>query len=334
MDMKNHLKYSVIIPVYNAEKTLNRCVNSLLRQNYREAEIILVNDGSTDHSEEICKAFETSSQQIRYIYKENGGVSSARNAGLERAAGKYIVFVDSDDAVAEDYFFQLDILDCKGEYDFLWFSYKQVDQKKETECVFTSRDICSIHECAILFSEAFYRKTINSPWNKRFCNEIIRKYGLRFHEEISIGEDLVFNLQYALLCGNCRISDKILYSVYIDSQQSLSRKPRNDLPVQFRILDEVILRTIQTAEIEESDRERYLQAVNMKKIQTVYSEAKRMRIAGLDVRARRKRIHQMCGDISQINGKCPGNFRCCLLGIPVFLKLTAIIDWVGGMLAK
>ena len=102
------VKYSVIIPVYNAEKTLRRCLDSLLSQPYPDCELILVNDGSSDESGIICKEYAAKHRQVCVVDKENGGVSSARNAGLDRASGKYVVFVDSDDYVADNFFSLLD----------------------------------------------------------------------------------------------------------------------------------------------------------------------------------------------------------------------------------
>lgn len=93
---------SVIVPVYNAEKSLNRCVDSILGQTYRELEIILVNDGSTDRSGEICDCYKKQDRRVRVIHKNNGGQSSARNAGLDIATGDYIGFVDSDDWIVDD----------------------------------------------------------------------------------------------------------------------------------------------------------------------------------------------------------------------------------------
>ena len=127
-------KYSVIIPVYNAEKTLRRCVDSLLTQQYADAEIILVNDGSTDSGGEICKEYAASNRQVQYIDKANGGVSSARNAGIRRASGRYILFVDSDDSVVPGYFEQLDRIDGDGKYDFVWFSVNYIRNEEKTVC--------------------------------------------------------------------------------------------------------------------------------------------------------------------------------------------------------
>lgn len=104
------MKYSVIVPIYNREKSIKKCVDSILRQSEKDFELILVDDGSTDNSLKICKDFEKTDNRIIVIHKENGGVSSARNAGIDVARGKYVVFVDSDDYVDNNY---LEILSSK-----------------------------------------------------------------------------------------------------------------------------------------------------------------------------------------------------------------------------
>lgn len=332
--MKKTPRYSVIVPVYNAELTLERCVNSLLQQNCGDAEIILVNDGSLDRSSALCEKYAASNKQVKYINKKNGGVSSARNAGLEAATGQYILFVDSDDSVADNYFCQLDVLDSKGEYDFAWFSYKHVQGEKESDHILTVQKAETAIKCARLFSKAFTSKSINSPCNKRYCREIIKRKHLRFPEQLSIGEDIVFNLQYALYCKNCKISDKVLYSVYIDNQQSLSRKLRTDLSEQFSILDQEILKTIMTAEIEEADRTYYLRAIKYKKLRSVYSEAKRMHMAGKPADYRRACIRQMCDTINEDTGVLPMDLHGILFRMPVLLKMTSAIDLVGYLLAN
>ena len=91
------MKVSIIIPVYKVEKYLNECVQSVVNQTYKDLEIILINDGSTDESEQECKKAEINDERIRYFYQENAGVSSARNYGMKLAQGEYIAFLDSDD---------------------------------------------------------------------------------------------------------------------------------------------------------------------------------------------------------------------------------------------
>ncbi|MCD7819712.1 MAG: glycosyltransferase [Lachnospiraceae bacterium] len=106
--MSDMIKYSVIVPIYNAEKTLNQCLESFAVQLRDDIEILLVNDGSMDKSEGICKSYCEQYPNFRYFYKENGGVSAARNLGLDYAKGEYILFADSDDYVSDKLFETLD----------------------------------------------------------------------------------------------------------------------------------------------------------------------------------------------------------------------------------
>ena len=95
--------FSVIVPVYNAEKTLQRCVDSILAQTFEDFELILINDGSKDQSGDICDEYAAKDSRVKTVHKTNGGVSSARNAGLRIAQGEYIAFIDSDDYIDNDY---------------------------------------------------------------------------------------------------------------------------------------------------------------------------------------------------------------------------------------
>jgi raffinose-raffinose alpha-galactotransferase len=94
---------SVIIPVFNVEQYIERCVESVINQEYKNIEIILVDDGSTDQSGMLCDELATKDERIHVIHKKNGGLSSARNSGLEHASGEWVTFIDSDDWVTEDY---------------------------------------------------------------------------------------------------------------------------------------------------------------------------------------------------------------------------------------
>lgn len=100
---KQNPKVSVIVPIYNVEKYLGRCVDSILNQNFKDFELILVNDGSTDSSGKICEQYKDVDQRIKVIYKENGGLSDARNFGIDIATGEYFTFIDSDDYIGENY---------------------------------------------------------------------------------------------------------------------------------------------------------------------------------------------------------------------------------------
>lgn len=115
--MKKYPLISVIVPVYNVEQYLRQCLDSILNQTYQEIEVLLINDGSTDTSDEICREYAERDNRIRYFVKENGGLSDARNYALDRATGEYVTFVDSDDFLMEQALEKLYATSLLGESD-------------------------------------------------------------------------------------------------------------------------------------------------------------------------------------------------------------------------
>lgn len=325
-------KYSIIIPVYNAEGTLHRCVDSLLNQDYADAEIILVNDGSSDASGRICREYADKDARVIYIDKMNGGVSTARNAGLDRASGQYVLFVDSDDYVADEYFQTLDMID--EDYDFVMFSHYVTDGKNVSAKIqhpFASKDP---DESVSKFCETLYRKTLSPPWTKRYMNKIIKDQNLYFPEHLYIGEDKTFNIRYVLHCQNCYISEKPLYYVSVENENSLSRGYRSDLAQQLEMLTTQTQQTLRTAEIPEKYRQEFLAAENLIQLRGVYSEAKRMHLAGQDRQTRWKKIRQMCKSQNANKLPLPKGWFTTILKIPVRLQLTVVIDAMGWKLAN
>ena len=326
------VKYSVIIPVYNAEKTLHRCVDSLLNQNYADMELILVNDGSTDRSLDICNDYRMRDAHVRVIDKPNGGVSTARNAGLGMASGEYILFVDSDDFVSEHLFTSLDNLCEATDCDYVQFSHCETDGKHMRENRLKNRLAEGMDACSNLFAQWLYDKSINSPWGKRYKRALIEAEHITFPEDSSIGEDKLFNLKYAFACKNALRSDQVLYYVSLENQNSLSRKLREDLQEQFERLEKAIDQSISTARIREEDRRKYRMAVQYLRIKSVYSDAKRLHMRQVPYAQRLRATAAKCRS-AEIDMKVLP-FRAKLLSIPVLFRLTALIDVAGWMLAR
>lgn len=191
---------SVIIPVYNAETTISKCIESVLCQTYHNFEIILVDDGSTDSSGNICKEYSEKDSRIRYIKKENGGVSSARNLGIDEAKGEYITFVDSDDWIEKDALNNLissaveseaDYIIprsrgvfCKANGDFEKYVYNEDD----FDLIVSEDDIGNEFE-KLRKSWALY-STCGRLYRKSFLNE----FGIYFDENVRVLEDFCFNI--------------------------------------------------------------------------------------------------------------------------------------------
>lgn len=198
---------SVIVPVYKAESCLHRCIDSLLAQTFINFEILLINDGSPDCSGEICDQYAARDHRIRVFHKKNGGVSSARNKGIEEALGKWICFIDADDYVRRDYLetfapqtAQMDSLIVQRGYnldriDNETSDFRGVPVEKYSDEL-SSKDV-------FLYSEIYH--TLNSPWAKLFDKQTINHNDCRFDVRYNIGEDHLFVLTYLQHCRNVKM---------------------------------------------------------------------------------------------------------------------------------
>ena len=209
---------SIIVPVYNAERTLHRCVTSLVEQSYPNIEILLVNDGSKDASLEMCRGYERQDSRIRVIDKPNGGVSSARNAGLDVARGEYIMFCDSDDWVSPlwcEHMVRNHIPQNLTVCEIAWGG-----PDAETKDQQLSEEIIVERNRFLQFSFVMC-----PPWNKLFERNAIQKSDLRFSGDLRLGEDLIFVMEY--LCnvqGQVRILPQRLYYYDTSTEGSLSKR--------------------------------------------------------------------------------------------------------------
>lgn len=182
------IKVSIVIPIYNAEKYLYECLKSVKQQTYTNIEVLMINDGSTDNSENICKDF-LKDKRFKLINKKNGGVSSARNIGIEKCNGDYILFVDADDWCKKDLLQQT--MEYNNTYEMICFSYfkayKDINIKEELK----------VERNSDIKKEILINKTIGGYlWNKVFKVQIIKEHNIKFNENISYCEDLLFIKQY------------------------------------------------------------------------------------------------------------------------------------------
>lgn len=222
------IKYSVIIPVYNSEKTVARCLDSLTVQNREDVQIIVVNDGSQDGSEEIILQLAAKNPSIEYIYQDNAGVSRARNTGLVHARGTYITFVDSDDYVTEDYF---SVLDRAEDCDLLVFAHRVTGNVPDVTALFAKlQTLTTAWERLVLLLSS---RRIMSPWDKRFRRSIIEEKSVRFIEGMSTGEDFNFCMAYAMQCQSTVTIPESILVVDLSNEDSLSRRYRPHLDDQL-----------------------------------------------------------------------------------------------------
>ena len=189
-------RISVIVPVHNAENYLEKCLNSIIPQLSDQDEILLMNDWSTDSSTQICEEYSKKYNNIFTQYNENGGPSKTRNLGIEKAAGKYLLFIDSDDYLKENYVVKM--LEDIENYELTVCSYSFVyeDLNKIQEQKYSNK-LGNVIIPKDDFIKLYHVQLLNLVWNKIYRADIIKKNNIRFDEKITKGEDLLFNLEFS-----------------------------------------------------------------------------------------------------------------------------------------
>lgn len=204
--MKVNPTISVIIPVYNAAKTLNRCLNSIIAQDFKDFEVLLVDDGSTDDSGKICDEYRFKDERVKVFHKKNGGASSARNVGLDNAEGDYIVFSDADDYVESNWLSEfernnkdVDIVISSFFMHHVSYGTKSFIYNCDTQQPSMATSLLiSCGECGFL-------------WNKCFKADVIRKYHISFNEDFKLYEDEEFVTNFMAYAKKVRFSNITTY---------------------------------------------------------------------------------------------------------------------------
>lgn len=184
---------SVIIPVYNAESTLRRCIDSVLAQSYKDIEIIIVDDGSTDASGPVCDEYAQRDSRVRVLHQENCGVSAARNAGLELAKGEWVAFCDSDDSVNASWIEKM--VEASSSAGLVIGGYKKYLPDASVEYVTMGRTRIYTEPDDFL-EDCLNAHVLKFIWNKLFYKKIIDKYNIRFDETFKVFEDEYFVLEF------------------------------------------------------------------------------------------------------------------------------------------
>ncbi len=214
-------KVSIIVPVYNAAGTLRRCIDSVLKQDYANFELLLVDDGSRDESPAICDGYAGQDGRIRVLHKENAGVSAARNDAIALASGRYLQFLDSDDWLAPEATRLLVRAAQDGGCDLVIADFYRVSGDRVSHKG-------EIDEDGVMNREEFAAHMMENPadfyygvlWNKLFRRDIIQEYGLRMDEDLRWCEDFLFNLEYILHAETFRALRVPIY-YYVKTKGSL-----------------------------------------------------------------------------------------------------------------
>jgi|TARA_B110000208_G_scaffold84118_1_gene106712 glycosyltransferase involved in cell wall biosynthesis len=221
--MKNNSRIAIIIPVFNAERYLYRCLESILSQSYKCFEVLIIDDGSTDSSKEIYQKFVNFDNRFKSFHQTNQGPSSARNLGIEKSNSEYIVFVDSDDFVDINYLvnflrkddFSNSDLVCCGYYELSKLSSNPIainDFKENKECGITINEIVPI----------IFTGTAGVLWAKLFKSDIIKSNNLKLQPDIKMSEDLIFVLEYVFHTKGIYIINKNGYYYNRLNERSIS----------------------------------------------------------------------------------------------------------------
>lgn len=219
------LLISIVVPVYNVELYICKCIDSILSQTYTEWELLLIDDESSDNSGKICDDYATKDKRIRVIHKKNAGVGAARNTGLENCKGCYVVFLDSDDFCTEKYLENfINGLTVHANLDLVVQGLYLYNQSIINQRLFKDSLYINNVKSAIIENDLF---SYGGPVCKLYKADIIQKYLIRFSSDYSFGEDTIFFLEYLSHVQNISFVSSAGYYYRVDVNNSLSKKPHH-----------------------------------------------------------------------------------------------------------
>lgn len=217
---------SVIIPAFNAERCIGNIINNVINQTFSDWELIVVDDGSSDSTPRICDEYAKMDIRIKVVHQKNAGVSAARNTGLERAAGDYVIFIDADDYIIPQYIEAL--YSCMSGADLCVFPMKDIFSEKDIP---SSISYTKFNSQAYSLQQGFPilvdKGLTHPPFGKIFSKAIIAKYNIHFEKDVTMGEDFLFNMAYLDHCKNITIGKEHIY-YYIKGNSVLSKTIRAD----------------------------------------------------------------------------------------------------------
>jgi glycosyltransferase involved in cell wall biosynthesis len=242
-------KVSVILPVFNCEQYMEKCLDSILAQSYKNFELIIVNDGSIDNTEKIICKYKEVDRRIISFTQENSGPSEARNLGLKNSLGDYIIFIDSDDTVEENYFSTL-VANMEHEnVDFVCCGYTEFTINGVTKHIdFNFNE--NITRDNVM--ELICTGTGGVLWSKIFKKDIIKKFNLQMDKEIFMSEDLIFVLQYTSFCNSFKSVKEYLYNYNRMNENSISSKISMEYLSNYELVWEKIEDILMASILDES----------------------------------------------------------------------------------
>lgn len=254
------VKISVVIPIYNMEQYIDNGIKQILKEDLTDVEIILVNDGSSDRSGEICDSYLKKSNKIRVIHKKNGGAGSARNSGIDNANGKYIMFLDIDDIVEKDIFKKMYEEIESSKVDLVICNHNII---KENEIVKNAKNIEStyivegVESCRKSYVNLLQKSLIQTPWDKIYKLDLIRKNNIRF-TDLRRCQDAVFNCNYFNYVKSYKVLNESLYN-YTENNLQLEwiKFPKNYFEICLK-LDDTYVKATRAWGVNDVKSEKYL----------------------------------------------------------------------------
>jgi len=235
---------SIICPIYNSEDTISKLIESLINQEFKDYELILVNDGSTDDTLSIIKNYQKKCENITVIDKKNTGVCDSRNVGIHAASGKYITFADSDDYYSDDFFEKIIPELKKDDFELLYYNAVFVKFNKASGFLVKPKKDFSFEEPNGLkkyLNGNFSKKIGQAPWNKIYVSKIIKENNILFEKEQKRGTELLFNMRYVSYISKYRYFNESLY-YYVYDFKLFSQKKNKNIAIQenLKYYDHVI----------------------------------------------------------------------------------------------
>lgn len=329
------LKYSVIIPVYNVENYLHRCINSILVQEYTDLEILLIDNGSTDSSGSICDTYASEYSNISAYHIENHGVGSARNFGLAKAQGEFICFVDADDYLVGNLFSDVENQLDSG-LDLLVFSYYNSLEKNLSETT-RSAKILPIegkkdrNQFIALFTELFLSEMMYTVWNKIYRREFLEGHRIMF-EQYELGEDVRFNLN-VFECVHTISFSQTCYYVYVSGRTGSAMGQYNPYRMSYQLeelgeIDQLMMRW----DIHND------QFINQIKARILMSNIQNISIQNISLLLKRRYVEALCKNpemitlLNQVNSFLHPLVRFLLywrmyLAILFLKRLQTLLKW-------
>lgn len=217
---------SLIVPIYNTKQSLYRCIESIQKQSFQSFELILIDDGSTDGSSELCDYYSTQDSRIKVLHQKNSGVSHARNTGIQHATGKYIAFIDSDDWIETDFLLRAFTKCESAQIDWYINGYLQEfyignQITQSIEYTITASKYYNIRTLLEAYKIEFTHN-ITAVWAKLYKSSIIHSKHITFDITMNYGEDTLFNLQYLQYCKDIFFDSALYYHYTTAKATSLS----------------------------------------------------------------------------------------------------------------